>query len=234
MRGKRTAARGAKRPLTACPIAQKLPANWQENVQKTIRRTSQTMVGVVGAGRIGSAALLKFRALGFATQFFDPYVPSGTEKVLGSKRAETLEDLLQGSDVVSLHTPLSAETAGLVDRKFVETMKPGAILVNTSRGGVVLDLDAIADVLQSGQLSAIGFDVMPQEPPQPNRLIKAWQSRLPWIAGRCIINPHTAYYSMESQAEMHRLAAETAKTILLGKWPPNVLNPEIHARWLRD
>ena len=206
-------------------IARKLPADWQENVQKAIRRTSRTMVGVVGAGRIGSAALLKFRALGFATQFFDPYVPSGVEKVLGSKRAETLEGLLEESDVVSLHTPLNAETAGLVDRSFVEKMKPGAILVNTSRGGVVQDLDAIADALERGQLGGIGFDVMPQEPPQPNRLIKAWQDRSPWIAGRCIINPHTGYYSVKSQAEMHRLAAETAKAILLGKWPPNVLNP---------
>lgn len=215
-------------------IARKLPANWQQNVQATIRRTNRTMVGIVGAGRIGGAALLKFKALGFQTQFFDPYVPSGHEKMLGSRRAETLASLLEECDVVSLHTPLNAETAGFVDRSFVEAMKPGAILVNTSRGGVVRELDVIADALEGGRLGAVGFDVMPEEPPQLNRLIKAWQCRLPWIVGRCIINPHTAYYSVESQVEMHRLAAETAKYILLGKWPPNALNPEIRAQWLRD
>ena len=215
-------------------IARKLPADWQQNVQTTIRRTNRTMVGIVGAGRIGGAALLKFKGLGFQTQFFDPYVPSGYEKMFGCRRAETLADLLAECDVVSLHTPLNAETEGFVDHSFVEVMKPGAILVNTSRGGVVRDLDLIADALQSGRLGAVGFDVMPDEPPQPNRLIKAWHGRLPWIVGRCIINPHTAYYSVESQAEMHRLAAETAKCILMGKWPPNALNPEIRPRWLRD
>ncbi len=130
--------------------------------------------------------------------------------------------------------PLNEETACLVDERFINWMKPGAFLVNTSRGGVVRDLDVVADALQDERLGGVGLDVLPQEPPRPNRLVKAWQAREPWIVGRCIINPHTAYYSVESQVEMHRLAPETAKAMLLGQWPRNVLNPEIRDRWLGD
>ena len=86
--------------------------SWQENIDPQIKRTSESTVGVVGAGRIGGTLLLKAKAFGFRTAFFDPYKPRGHEKMLGAKRYETIEGLLKNSDFVSIHTPLNEETKG--------------------------------------------------------------------------------------------------------------------------
>ncbi len=214
-------------------VAAALPASWQANVLPGIKRTGDTTVGVVGAGRIGGSVLLKLRALGFRTCLFDPHLPSGMEKTLQCRRAPDLDALLAESDVVSLHAPLNAETAGMVDRAFLGRMKVGTFLVNTARGGLIASLDDIEDALRTGRLGGVGLDVLPEEPPRPGRLIDAWRSGADWLRGRCIINPHTAYFSEQSRAEMHRSAAETALAILKGVWPPNVLNPSVRRTWKR-
>jgi lactate dehydrogenase-like 2-hydroxyacid dehydrogenase len=197
--------------------------SWQENTLPGLRRTSDLALGVVGAGRIGGSVLLRARALRFRTVLYDPYQPRGHEKMLGAERAETLEDLLARADVISLHTPLSDETRGMVDEAFVAGMRPGAYLVNTARGGLVRDLEVLHEPLRSGRLAGAALDVLPQEPPVDSPLLRAWRAREPWLDGRLLINPHTAFYSRAAYREMRQKAAENALRILEGADPFNVL-----------
>ena len=196
---------------------------WQ-NTEKGLRRSSCSTVGCIGAGRIGSAFLLKARALDFKTVLYDPYKPSGYEKVLGSQRVESLEEILSVSDYVSIHVALTEETDGMVNKGFIERMKHGAILINTSRGQVFDGLDFLVQPLKTGKLGGIALDVLPQEPPRGGELIDAWRKKDDWTIGRILINPHTAYYSQEAFREMRTKAAQNALRVLRGEAPLNRVN----------
>ncbi|MES2525561.1 MAG: C-terminal binding protein [Bdellovibrionota bacterium] len=192
---------------------------WQENVLTSIKRTSETKLGIIGAGRIGQSTILKAKAMKFDVSFYDPYVTIGTEKVLNVRRHQSLQALLQESDIVSLHVPLTAETKGLVDENFLSQMKAGASLVNTARGGVVKDLDLFIDPLKNGTLSSVFLDVLPKEPDFTSQLFQAWKTRESWINGRVVINPHSAFYSQEAGIEMREKVALNAKKFLNDQKP---------------
>lgn len=197
---------------------------WQENTNHAIRRNSEQRVGVIGAGRIGGSVLLKAQALRFQTGFYDPYVPRGHEKMLGASRMESLDALLASSDIVSIHTPLSEETAGMIDSAFIARMKPGSSLVNTARGKIIADIDVFYEPLRSGHLMNVALDVLPQEPPGRSLLLDAWREREGWLDGRLIINPHTAYYSTKAYYEMRHKAATNAARMLSGELPYNIVD----------
>jgi lactate dehydrogenase-like 2-hydroxyacid dehydrogenase len=183
---------------------------WAFATPPTIRRLSGRIFGVIGLGRIGTATALRAKGLGMQVVFFDPYRTTGTELALGFSRAKTLDELLAAADVISLHTPLSAETRNLIDRAAIKKMKPGAFVVNTSRGPVV-ELDAVLEGIRSGQLAGAGLDVFPVEPPTGREpLLKALQANDPALAGRLIITPHSAFYSPSSLEDLRRKSAETA------------------------
>ncbi|MCG9554685.1 C-terminal binding protein [Vibrio sp. Isolate31] len=191
-------------------------SGWQENVIPEIKRTSSQTVGIIGMGRIGNLTLSKCKALGYQTQFYDPYITEGTEKVFGTSKCSSLEELLETSDIVSLHCPLDESTQGIVDSNFISKMKTGASLVNTARGGLVSDIDIFYSALESKSLSSVALDVLPQEPPQNGKLIDAWKSNETWLAGRLLINPHAAYNSIESQLEQRKNAAKNALRAIQG------------------
>jgi phosphoglycerate dehydrogenase-like enzyme len=214
-------ARGISRYDVACRTHS--DGTWQENTIHEIRRTSELTLGVVGAGRIGGSVLLRAAALRFRTVLYDPYKPRGHEKVLGASRVDSLDELLRESDIVSIHVPLSDETRGMVDDEFIGAMKPGASLVNTARGAIVSELDVFDEPLRSGHLSSVALDVLPDEPPKDSALIRAWRDREPWLDGRLIINPHSAFYSQQAYVEMRRKAAENARRVLTGEVPHNIL-----------
>lgn len=197
---------------------------WQENTIKSIKRNSDYKLGVIGAGRIGGSVILKANALRFDTYFYDPYVVRGHEKMLGAKRVETQEELLNLCDIVSINCPLSKETFGMIDENFISNMKDGASLVNTARGGIIKDIDAFYEALKSGKLSNVALDVIPHEPPKDSLLINAWRKREEWLDGRFILNPHTAYYSDKAYFEMRQKAALNAKRIIDGEIPYNIVN----------
>ena len=187
-----------------------LATGWDFNSAPTVRRLSGQAFAVVGLGRIGTATALRAKALGMRVVFFDPYRPTGTELALGFARADSLNDLLAAADVVSLHTPLSDETRGMIDSRAVARMKPGALLVNTSRGPVV-DPNAVLEGLRSGQLAGAALDVLPVEPPTGDEpLLAAWREGEPALAGRLILSPHSAFYSASSLADLRRKSAEVA------------------------
>lgn len=183
---------------------------WRFDSAPAVRRLSTQVFGVIGLGRIGTAAALRAKALGMTVIFFDPYRSTGTELSLGLERCESLEELLARADVVSLHTPLTAETRHLMNAATFARMKPGSILVNTGRGGIV-DLDALTDALLSGQVLAAGLDVLEVEPlPVASKILSAWRAENSTIRERLILTPHAAFYSPSSLVDLRRKSAATA------------------------
>lgn len=211
--------------LRADPIG-----NWRFAIAPAVRRLRGAVFGVVGLGRIGTAAALRARAFGMDVVFFDPHLPNGTELALGFRRVRSLKDLLGQADAVSLHAPLTAATQGLIDAAAVAAMKPGLILINTARGPIC-DLSAIHDGIKSGRIAAAGLDVLPDEPPDLGQpLIRAWRAEEPWIQGRLILSPHAAFYSADSFEDMRRKAMETAMLYLREGTLQNCVNEA----WLKE
>ncbi len=198
--------------------------SWQENTITCLRRSNQLTVGVIGAGRIGGSVIRKAKAIGFNLVFFDPYRDRGYEKMLGVDRVDTLDELLKISDVVSINTPLTNETRGMVDADFISKMKYGSFLINTARGEILANIDDFLEPIKSGKISGLALDVLPEEPPKNSGLIASWKSREKWLDGKVIINPHTSYYTEDSYAEMRKKASENAKRIIEGKVPFNIIS----------
>src|SRR5262249_40872466 len=128
---------------------QEPPAPWAYTESPVIRRIEGQTFGVVGLGRIGTAAALRAKALGFSVIFYDPKLPNGVDRALGIRRAVTLPDLLRVTDVLSLHPLLSPETRGLIGEAELRQLPRNAIVVNTARGPV-LDLEALGACLRDG------------------------------------------------------------------------------------
>ena len=203
--------------------ARKYHSDWQEHVNPSLRRISETVMGVVGAGRIGGSVLLKARALRFQTVFYDPYKERGHEKMLGAKRVETLEALLALADIVSIHCPLNAETKGMVNEGFLNAMKTGASFVNTARGGIVAHTDLLYNALKERKLNHCALDVLVNEPPCDELLVNAWRENEDFLRGRLLINPHTSYYSQEAYKEIRTNAARNALRLYRSETPYNRL-----------
>jgi lactate dehydrogenase-like 2-hydroxyacid dehydrogenase len=167
-------------------------------------------IGIVGLGRIGQAFARRAAALDMDVGFFDPYLSPGAELGLGYRRYDSLQALLAGSQILSLHTPLDAKTVNLIDAAALAALPRGAMLINTSRGKV-LDLDALEAALRSGHVRAAGLDVLASEPPDfSHPLLAAWKRRDAWLADRLIVTPHAAFHSPESIADKRRLTTSTA------------------------
>jgi len=180
--------------------------------------------GVVGLGRIGTAAALRAKALGMDVLFYDPYKSDGYDKALGVRRVETLEDLLAESLVVSMHCPLTDETRHMIDAAAMARMPQGSYLVNTSRGEVV-DTHALPDALASGHPTGAGIDVLEKEPPPDDHpLLVAWRDPSHPAHHRLILLPHVAFYSEEGLLDLRWKTAEACRRALLGLPLRNVVN----------
>jgi len=202
------------------------PAPWRGADHPLLRRSGAQGFGIVGMGRIGTAVALRAKAFGFRVTIYDPHLPNGAELAVGVARAATLHDLMRGSDVLSIHTPLTPGTAGLVDRAALALLPPGAVVVNTARGPV-LDVDALADALREGRIAGAGLDVLPVEPPvEPlPGLLRAYRAREPWLEGRLVITPHSAYLTPEAHWDIRVKSAETMRAALMTNQPQNVIAP---------
>src|SRR5216684_7597189 len=200
------------------------PAPWGPVKGELIRRLGLQTFGIVGLGRIGTAVALRARAFGFRVMFYDPHLPNGAELALGIARAATLEDLLRQTDTLSIHTPLTPETRGILGKEQLALLREGAVVVNDARGPI-LDLDALADLLRSGHIAGAGLDVLPVEPPvEPiPELLRAYRAREPWLEGRLVITPHSAWLTPHSWEDTRRKSAETMRGALLTNRPQNVI-----------
>lgn len=198
--------------------------NWDWRIHIPVSRSNVLQAGIIGLGRIGKAVAIRLKPFGHKVTFYDPYLPRGIEKSLGLQRCRSLNKLLKSSDIVTLHTPLTEETAGMVDGHFLRLLKPNVILLNTARGGIFKDADTIYRFLRNNPQARIGSDVWPEEPPRKHPLLNAWKGRQAWLGDRLILCPHTAFYSEGSIAELRFLAAKIVKDVLRGKKPHNVVS----------
>jgi D-3-phosphoglycerate dehydrogenase / 2-oxoglutarate reductase len=170
---------------------------WDYHLGGPLRRPSSLTLGVVGLGRIGSIT-----AEGAGPWFgevvgCDPYLPEDAWPD-GARRLD-LPDLFACSSAVTLHLPLTDATRGLVGADLLGRMPPGSYLVNTARGGLV-DLDAVVDALEAGQLAGVALDVLPEEPPPKGHPLLTHP--------RALITPHVAWYSTDAEIELRRKAAQ--------------------------
>ncbi len=199
---------------------------WRPALNPYGKRLSACVFGVVGLGRIGTAAALRAKAFGMDVRFCDPYVENGKDLSLGVTRVRELADLFAQCDVVSLHLPLSAATEKIINAKVLAKSKPGLILINSARGPII-DLDALEQALRDETILAAGLDVLPEEPANPNHpLIKAWAADEEWIDHRLVITPHSAFFTPESVHDMRYKGGEIAVRYLDGGGLENCVNAE--------
>ena len=197
---------------------------WHYREAGRVHRLRGRVFGMIGLGRIGMATAIRAKAFGMDVVFYDPYVADGLNKALGIRRVETLPELLRQSHAVSVHTPLTPETKHIVDAAAIALMPRGSYLINTARGACV-DTAAIAPAIASGQLSGVGIDVLPTEPPaDDDPLLMAWRDPNHPAYDRLILNPHGAFYSEEGLLDMRVKGAQTLLRALLGEPYRNVVN----------
>lgn len=187
---------------------------WRPALNPFGKRLSACTFGVVGLGRIGTAATLRAKAFGMDCVVYDPYITNGSELALGIRRVHSLTELFAQCDAVSIHAPLSAETTKLISAEVLAASRPGLILINTARGPII-DLDALYEALKSNQIQAAGLDVLPEEPANPEHpLIRAWAAGEAWIDHRLLLTPHSAFFTPESVYDMRFKGGEVALTYL--------------------
>ena len=169
-------------------------------------------MGVIGFGRIGQQTGKIAKAMGMKVLAYDSY-PSDSGRAIGEY--VDLDTLLSSSDVIALHCPLFPETQGIINKDTIAKMKDGVILLNNSRGPLVVEQD-LADALNSGKVYAAGLDVVSTEPIRgDNPLLKA---------KNCIITPHISWAPKESRQRIMDCAVENVKAYLQGA-PIHVVNP---------
>ena len=171
---------------------------WDGSDASTMRRPGQVTLGVLGFGRIGSAAAAKGRGLGLRVIAHDPGVDPATIRAAGVEPVDW-ETLLRTSDYLSLHVPLEAGTRQIMDRRAFALMQPHAYLINTAQGGVI-DEAALQEPLQEGRLAGAALDVLTTEPPAPDHPLL----RDP----RVTITPHIARGSAEASKDVRVLRGE--------------------------
>jgi phosphoglycerate dehydrogenase-like enzyme len=192
---------------------------WNRSLVRPVR--GQTL-GLLGLGRIGRAVATRALAFGMRVVAFDPIAVPEFDAQHGITRLP-LDDLLAGSDVVSLHMPLTPASQELINKETLARMRPGAVLINTSRGGLVNEADLI-ESLRSGRLAGAGLDVLALEPPEPGNPLLT----LPNV----VVSPHVAGIDSKSMADMAELAAACIAGLKQGRWPHGcVVNEEIAPGW---
>lgn len=169
---------------------------WHYTSATKIPRASNLTVGILGLGRIGKRFAHVARNLFGRLIAHDPYLIDGDFPAY--VQPVSLEGLFEQADAISIHCLLNDETRGLVGETLLNKMKPGSYLVNTARGAVI-DVNALARVLEGDRLTAVGLDVLPIEP---------IEAGFPLLADpRVILSPHAAFYSVEAEIELRRKAA---------------------------
>ncbi|WP_165225005.1 D-2-hydroxyacid dehydrogenase [Aquisphaera insulae] len=189
---------------------------WTDQPDFSLRKTrlielaGKTM-GIVGYGRIGRRTAELASAFGMKVLAFDP---TSTVESTEALRFCGLDELFAASDVISLHCPMTEQTAGLINRDRLAGVKPGAFLINTARGGLIVEED-LAEALNAGKLGAAALDVVSKEPIRPdNPLLKA---------RNCLITPHIAWATDEARGRLMETTVANVEAFLRGK-PINVVN----------
>ena len=197
--------------------------NWNRNDNITFRLSGKTF-GIIGLGRIGTAVAIRCKAFGMNVVFYDPYLDDGYDKALGIKRADTLEDFLTQCDIISIHTPSTDETRGMVGSDFLAKVKDGCVLINTARGDII-NLNELYKSMKSGKVRACGLDVLPIEGHSNEQdLVIDYENNAEWLEDKLIVTPHVAYYSAEAYIELRYKAAKQIRDAIEGQVIRNCVN----------
>ena len=189
-------------------------SDWTRETPRPIPRVKGQTLGLIGFGNIARALVPKALGFGLRVMAYTPRLrpedaPQGVEVT------NDLATLLAASDYVSIHCPLSEETAHLIDDAALAQMKPNALLINTSRGGVI-DEGALVRALKEGRIAGAALDVTDPEPPSGDNPLLSLEN--------VIVTPHAAFYSVAATAELARKAAENVVTVLRGGVPKTLVN----------
>lgn len=188
---------------------------WDHSGGGRLTRTRGCRLGLYGFGRIARRLADKARGIGLAVMAFDPYVDHSEMRDASVMPAESLAQLLSSSDFVSLHTHQTPETENVINADSIRLMKPGARLVNVSRGGLIEE-GALYEALRSGHLAGAALDVMAVEP---------FDMRSPLMGlDNLVVTPHVAWYSEQSEHELSRKMANAATQALRGELPDHTVN----------
>jgi len=192
---------------------------WAKNQTQPIRGK---ILGIFGLGRIGRSTAIRGRAMGMTVLATETY----PDKPFVAQHGIELVDfdaLLSRSDYVSIHCPLNAETAGLFNHAVFQKMKPGSVLINTARGGMVVEAD-LMDALKSGHLSGAGLDVFEQEPATSDNPL--------FQLDNIVVSPHVGGGDKLSQENMGIEAADCVIKLSRNQWPAGaVVNDELRQSW---
>ena len=187
---------------------------WDRDVGVPLHRLSTQTVGIVGFGAIGRAVAERLGGFGPDLLVSDPFLEPADVADSDAELVE-FEELLDRSDYITIHSPLTDSTRGLFDADAFARMKDTAVLVNVARGPIV-DTDALSIALDNGSLAGVGLDVFPEEPPETDDPLRTHE--------RVLTTPHVAWYSEEANTERRRAAAENVRAALLGEEIENVVN----------
>ena len=198
---------------TAMYTAQIRDGTWDWTQGQPIYRLRGRTLGLVGFGTLPRNLVPKADAFGLDLIAYDPYVDEDTVTDAGVESV-TFDELVERSDIVSVHVPLTDETRNLFDSEAFESMDDQAILINTSRGAVI-DVDALHDAIEANELRGAGIDVMPDEPPEHHPLFDL---------DSVVLSPHVAWYSEQSIVELRRTITEDVLRVLQGAKPENPIN----------
>ncbi len=169
---------------------------WSDTEPGPLRRPSNLVLGIAGLGAIGrklaELALPVFQTIAG----YDPFVSDWPPNI---QRHASVEGLFETADVIALHLPLTEGTERLVDDQLLGCMRPGSYLVNAARGGIV-DLQSLIRALDSGHLAGAALDVLPEEPPMATDAVLSHP--------RLLLSPHAAYYSLEAETGLRRMAVQ--------------------------
>lgn len=191
--------------------------NWQMKTGMPMFRIRGQTLGILGFGKIGRTLAARAQGFGMRIIAHDPYA---SDDIVRQNQCQpvSLDDLVAQADFLSIHSPLTPETRGLLNEDGLRRMKPTAFLINAARGGVI-DQDALLQALQEGWIAGAALDVF-----EPERLSQDH----PLLAQpNLIATPHVAFYSEESILELEVKAARNVAAILSGRRPDSVVNPEV-------
>jgi D-3-phosphoglycerate dehydrogenase / 2-oxoglutarate reductase len=178
-------------------------------------------LGLLGCGRIGAETVRRARGFRMRVLVHDPYVAADDLHKLGAEAVDR-DTLLAEADAISLHVPMSADNANVVNAQFLAAMRPGSYLINTARGGLV-DEKALLAALQSGHLAGAGLDCQATEPPVG---VSAELVALDNV----VASPHSGSLTITARIRMAELAARSMVDVLQGRVPEQIVNHEVLAK----
>ena len=181
----------------------------------------ESRIGLVGLGRIGSRVASMLAAMGACVTAYDPYVDAARAAQLGAELTGSLDTLLEESDIVSLHLPLNDSTRHLIGPATLARMKPGSILINVSRGGLI-DESALLEALDSGHVRAAGLDVTDPEPAEADNPLLHRND--------VIVTPHVGSATYTGKRRILSHAIRNLESALSGQRPEHLLNPDVWQR----